>query len=105
MIDIGSKHIHAQEIYNIARHPAWAIVNTHNGSEIACIAWYPSWKCYVMVTQGAAAFDTGCLESIIKFLKQKDGRQTESRLKDAKEVTGIYDVDGIDPVEYHQQEG
>ena len=69
MIDIGNKYIHAEPIGVIKGKPAWAIVNKHSDIEIACVSWYPSWKRYVMVTDAPAAFDVGCLESIIKFIK------------------------------------
>jgi len=71
MIDLGNQYIHAKEIYEIKDKPAWAIVNTKSGSEIACIGYYPAWKRYVMFTDAPAVFDLGCLESITEFIRKQ----------------------------------
>jgi len=70
MLNINNKYIHAKEIYKIKNKPAYAIVNTKSNSEIACVAYYPRWKRYVMFTDAPAVFDTSCLESIILFIEK-----------------------------------
>lgn len=72
IIDIGNKYIHAKEIYEIKGKPAWAIVNSKSGAEIACIGYYPAWRRYVMFTDAPAVFDSGCLQNIIKFMDGKN---------------------------------
>ena len=74
MIDLGNKYIHCKEIYEIKGKPAYAIANTKSSSEIACIAYYPQWKRYVMFTDAPAMFDTGCLESIISFMQELNNK-------------------------------
>lgn len=65
IIDLGNHYIHAEQIEDIKGKPAYAIVGK---TEIACVAYYPLWRRYVMLTDGPAAFDIGCMESIIKFI-------------------------------------
>ena len=69
MIDIGNKYIHVERIGDIKGKPAWAIVNTKSDNDIACVSWYPSWKRYVMITDTPAAFDVGCMKTIINFIE------------------------------------
>ena len=69
MIDIENKYIHAKEIDPIRGKPAYAIVNTKSGSEIACVAWHTGWRRFVMYTDTPVVFDIGCLKSIIKFIE------------------------------------
>ena len=70
MTDIGSKYIKARVIEYINGKPAWAIVNIKSNTEIACIAWYPLWKRYCMVTDTPVVLDVGCMKSVIDFISE-----------------------------------
>lgn len=69
-ITLDNKYIHAEPMGEMKGKPAWVIVNTKSDNEIACVAWYPSWKRYCMFTDTPAVFDIGCMESIIKFIRE-----------------------------------
>jgi len=64
---VGSQYIYLKPI-TIRNKSAWAVVNRRSGVEIACIAWYKSWRNYT-ITDTPAVFDVGCMKTIIEGIK------------------------------------
>ena len=66
------KFIHMEE--NVLFERSWNICNNKSGNAIGFIEWYVEWKKYVFQSNGTAVFSIDCLEDIIHFIKQLEGR-------------------------------
>ncbi len=56
--------------------PVFSIINKKANEAIAQVGYYPAWHKYVFHSSDLAAFDSGCLKSIVSFLESldKDGK-------------------------------
>uniref|UniRef100_A0A6M3L5P0 Uncharacterized protein n=1 Tax=viral metagenome TaxID=1070528 RepID=A0A6M3L5P0_9ZZZZ len=72
MSDRIGKYLRVQERLNGGRKTKrWALL-ANDGDELGEIAWYKSWRQYVLEPNACTVFNAGCLRDIIAFLDEQN---------------------------------